>query len=472
MARTLLGRKIRERRKALGLTQAALAQRLGISASYLNMIEADRRNIAGVLLVRITQVLDVPLAQFDGASERRLVDDLGEIATDAALAALRLTPAAAADLVARHPQWAQALVALHRAGREQQQTVLALSDRLGHDPFLGDAVHSLLTNLTAIRSAAEILESVGELDASQRQRFVSIIAGDSRRLSEVARSLAAFFAKSPTAARSITPAEEVDDYLAEHDNHFPRLEAAADVLRAQIDAPGRGRFDALRAAAAAACGSAVAAQLDGSPRLRSPAARRRAEQALLSYVAGCLLMPYDSFQPAAAALRYDVDALAQRFDASFEQVCHRLVTLRRPGAEGVRFGFMRADAAGFVTKRFALPPLSVPHYGHACPLWAVYRALQAPGATVRQLAEFPGGERCFMVARAVEKDADAFREPRRFLSVMLFCNALQADQLVYADGFDLSRAGPATPVGSTCRTCARSGCRWRQEDPIIDAGMY
>ena len=161
MARTLLGRKIRERRKALGLTQAALAQRLGISASYLNMIEADRRNIAGVLLVRITQVLDVPLAQFDGASERRLVDDLGEIATDAALAALRLTPAAAADLVARHPQWAQALVALHRAGREQQQTVLALSDRLGHDPFLGDAVHSLLTNLTAIRSAAEILESVG-----------------------------------------------------------------------------------------------------------------------------------------------------------------------------------------------------------------------------------------------------------------------------------------------------------------------
>ncbi len=472
MARTLLGRKIRERRKALGLTQAALAQRLGISASYLNMIEADRRNIAGLLLVRITQALEVPLAQFDGATERRLVDDLGEIASDAALEAIRLAPGSAADLVARHPEWAQALVAVHRASREHQQTVQALSDRLGQDPFLGDAVHNLLTNLTAIRSASEILESAAELDASQRQRFVSIIAGDSRRMSDVARSLAAFFNKAHTATRSITPAEEVDDYLAEHDNHFPRLEAAADALRPQVRARGAERFAAMRAAAAEGCSAAVAAQLDAAPWLRSPAARRRTEQVLLSYLAGCLVMPYERFQPAAAALRYDIDALAQRFDASFEQVCHRLVTLRRPGAEGVRFGFMRADAAGFVSKRFALPPLVVPRHGHACPLWAVYHAPQAPGATVRQLVEFPAGGRYFMVARAVEQDADAFRQPRRFLSIMLFCSALQADRLVYADGLDLSRSGPATPVGTTCRTCVRSDCRWRQEDPIIDAGMY
>lgn len=500
MARTLIGQKIRERRKAQGLTQAALAGRLGISPSYLNLIEGDRRNIAGALLVRVADALDVPLDQFDGAAERRLVDDLGEIASDAAVAALQLAPASAADLAARYPDWARALVTLHRASLDHQQTVIALSDRLNQDPFLGDAVHTLLTNLTAIRSASEILESVGELEPAQRQRFVSIIANDSRRLSDVAQALAAFFNKAHTATRSITPVEEVDDFLFENDNHFPQLEAAADALRADatgldgtsleaalaawlereqgapVPAPGAPppsrRFALARAAARLACGEVVAAQLDRSSRLRSAAARRRAELALLSYAAGCVLMPYDSFHPAAVAARYDIDTLAHAFGASFEQVCQRLVSLRRPGAEGVRFGFMRADAAGFVTKRFALPRLALPRHGPACPLWAVYQAHQSPGATMRQLAEFPGGDRYLMLARAVEKDGNAFRAPRRFLSIMLFCNALQADQLVYGDGLDLSHAAPATPVGPTCRTCVRSDCRWRQEDPIIDAGMY
>jgi len=499
MARTLIGRKIRERRRALGLTQAALARQLDISASYLNLIEADRRNIAGALLLRVAGALGVSVDEMDGAAERRLVSDLGEIATDAAVATLQLAPASAADLAARYPDWAQALVSLHRANLAHQQTVTALSDRLSQDPFLGDAVHSLLANLTAIRSASEILESVGELEPAQRQRFVSIIAGDSRRLTDVAQSLADFFSKAHTATRSVTPVDDVDDFLAENDNHFPPLEVAADALRAELDGrggslestlaawlrhagaatvaapdapPASGRFELARAVAAIACRDAVAAQLDSSTRLHSAPARRRAERALLSYVAGCVLMPYDSFGPAAAEARYDIDALARHFGTSFEQVCHRLVTLRRPGAEGLRLGFMRADAAGYVSKRLALPRLPLPRYGHACPLWAVYQALQAPGATVRQLAEFPGGGRYLMVARAVEKDTGAFHAPRRLLSITLMCDALQADGVIYGDGLDLSHSAPATPVGLTCRTCVRRDCRWRQEDPIIDAGMY
>jgi predicted transcriptional regulator/transcriptional regulator with XRE-family HTH domain len=526
MARTLIGLKIRDRRKARGVTQAALAVRLGISPSYLNLIEGNRRNIGGALLKRIADELALPLDEFDGAAERRLVDDLGEITADALVAPLQLARESAADLAAQHPGWARALVALHRAGMDRQQTVLALSDRLNQDPFLGDAVHSMLTNLTAIRSASEILESVSELAPAQRQRFVSIIANDSRRLSDVAQALAAFFNKAHTATRSVTPLEEVDDFIVEHDNHFPTLEAAADALRAAAggldehadaalaaylrrahgvqlamvagwpdeSAPVRRcarfdqasktlqvldsapaatrRFDIARAAVELACADAVAMLLDDAGQLTSPAARRRAERALLSYAASALLLPYERFHAAAVAARYDVDLLSRRFGASVEQVCHRLVSLRRPGAEGIRFGFMRADPAGYITKRFPLPRLPVPRYGNACPLWPVYHAFQAPGTTVRQLAEFPGGERCLMLARAVEKDSPGTRTPRRLMSIMLFCDALQADRLVYGDGLDLSPAAPATPVGQTCRVCVRRDCAWREEDPIIDAGMH
>jgi predicted transcriptional regulator len=202
--------------------------------------------------------------------------------------------------------------------------------------------------------------------------------------------------------------------------------------------------------------------------LASAAARQQATQAMRAYMAAALLMPYDSFRAAALAARYDIDHLARQFGVSVEQVCHRLVTLRRPGDEGLRFGFMRADAAGHVSKRFPLPRLALPRQGTACPLWPLYRAFQAPGEVLRQLVEFPSGGRFLMLARTVDKGDPAFAMPRQRLSVMLVCDALHADQLVYGDGLDLSAAAPHTPVGPACRVCARRDCSWRQEAPIID----
>jgi XRE family transcriptional regulator, fatty acid utilization regulator len=182
-----------------------------------------------------------------------------------------------------------------------------------------------------------------------------------------------------------------------------------------------------------------------------------------------VLMPYERFLEDAVRARYDVDLLCRGHGTSVEQVCHRLVTLRRPGAEGVPFAFIRSDPAGFVTKRLPLPNLPLPRYGGACPLWAVYQAFQAPESVVLQLAEFPNGERFLFVARAVTKGDAAFNRPRRLLSIMLACDALYADQLVYGDRLDLSAGAPADRVGTTCRLCVRNDCPQRQEDVIIEA---
>lgn len=522
MARTLVGQRIRDQRRAQGVTQAALAQRVGISPSYLNLIESDRRNIAGALLHRIAQALQRPLEEFDGAAERRLLDDLAEIAAEPLLSALHLDAASAADLVARHPGWGRALVALHRAGISQRQTVAALSDRLSQDPFVAEAVHALLTRLTAIRSASEILEGEETLDGAHQRRFVSIIAQDSRRLSDVAQALASFLGRDLASGPPSTPAAEVDDYLFDRGNHFPQLEDAARSLAGEIGAampataalaqwlrerhglqvrdadweagparssgsepssplvlelpalasPASHRFALARAACERACGDAVEAELARAQGvLASEAARRRARRALFGYAAAALLMPYEVFQAAAAAARHDIELLARRFGTSFEQVCHRLATLHRPGAEGIPFGFLRTDPSGFVTKRLSLPRLPLPRWGNACPLWAVHAAFRSPGSIVRQLAEFPGGDRYLMVARVVEKDGTGFGAPPRLLSVMLFCDALHADRLVYGDGMDLTPRAPATPVGQACRVCVRRDCSWRQEEPLFDAGM-
>jgi len=464
----LIGPKIRDRRRALGITQAALSARLGISASYLNLIEAGKRNIGGSLLKRIAEALGLAIDELDGAAERRLLADLGELASEPLLVALRLDSDAAADLAGRHPGWARALVALHRAWLERGHAVSALTDRLHQDPFLADTVHDLLTRATAIRSSAEILESAGGVVPDPHRRFVSIVGSESRRLADVAQALAGFFASARAGTRPGSPADEVEDFLFDRGNHFPALEQAAEAIRVEPPRPGASRLEqARRAVEAALPEGPLAQQVQASPLLTSDAARRRARRALESYLAAAVLMPYEPFLAAARRLRYDVDTLGRQFEASVEQVCHRLVTLRRPGAEGVAFGLMRVDGAGFTSKRFPLPRLPLPRHGGACPLWAVYQALQSPGTIVRQLAEFPDGARFLFVARALDKRAAAFPMPRRLVSVMLACDALLADQTVYGDGLDLASTAPAAPVGANCRVCVRADCAYRQEDAVI-----
>ena len=59
----LTGTRLRERRLALGLKQAELAQRVGVSASYLNLIEHNRRRISEDLLARLALALGQPVGE-------------------------------------------------------------------------------------------------------------------------------------------------------------------------------------------------------------------------------------------------------------------------------------------------------------------------------------------------------------------------------------------------------------------------
>ncbi len=158
--------------------------------------------------------------------------------------------------------------------------------------------------------------------------------------------------------------------------------------------------------------------------------------------------------------------MRQKYEASFEQICHRLITLRAPEAEGVPFSLLRVDPSGHISKRFPLFGLSLPRFGHACPLWPVFSAFQTPGRVIRELGEFHNGKRFLMIARTITKRAATFRAQPVMFSVMLACDVLYADQTVYAEGIDLRATEAAVPVGSSCRQCHRLECQHRQEPPI------
>jgi hypothetical protein len=174
-------------------------------------------------------------------------------------------------------------------------------------------------------------------------------------------------------------------------------------------------------------------------------------------------MPYESFHRSAQSQRYDIELLSNRFGTSFEQVCHRLTTLRRPGAEGVPFHMLRVDIAGNISKRFSASGIRFARFSGACPRWNVFRAFQTPGLIRVQTSIMSDGEpnKFFCVARTVAHGRGGYGATRATLAVGLGCPVERAPELVYADGIDLSDEDGMLAVGVTCRLCERRDCEQR-----------
>ncbi len=453
-----IGHRIRQRRAEAGLSQAALARQAGISPAYLNLIEHNKRAIGGALVGRLAAALALRPSDLAGREEAQLLDALTEIAADPMFAAAPIDAAELRSVLGVGPSVAAALRAVYRAWRAAATEVETLSERVSHDPVLAESSHAILTRITAIRALAEILRDHRALAPARRRRFTESIVAESERLSDAATALFGFLERSAAPSGAASPDEEVEDLLAESGNHFPTLEAAAERI-ARRAAPIAGptasaRFAAARALARDRACDEIAAVLAGA-RLTTGAARDRAGAALERYGAAALLMPYAPFREAARALRYDVDLLAAQFGASWEQVCHRLTTLRRPGAEGVPFLFLRTDIAGNVSKRLSASGLNLPRYGGICPRWAVHHAFLAPGRVVTQRVMLEDGSRYLFIAHAGARGA-GHGAPESHHSVMIGCDAAYAPELVYGDAL-----GAQVPAGLTCRRCARPDCAQR-----------
>ncbi len=464
MDRSILGTRIRQRRREIGITQVALAERIGISASYLNLIELNKRRIAGTLLRKTAEALDLELDDLDGAAERRLLETLTEIAHLPSLGTLGIEDQRTGELIGRFPGWARGLAALARSERQATALAQTLTDRLSNDPFLGETVHRMLTRIAAVRSAAEILTEFPDAPADRRDRFHRIIHEESRALSDVGEALAAYLDKADEPDRTLTPLDEVEALFDARENHFNEIETAAATLAPEING---GHAAAQRAAARALTDERLRDLIDEiterQPQIETAAARERARRALSDYAVDAILMPMAAFKERAVELRFDIEALAAAFAAEVTAVCHRLTAL--PRADGrPRFGYYRANAAGSIIEMLGLDGLAVPRYAAACPLWVLYCAQQSPETVVRQRVQFPTGARFVFVGRARNAGATGFGQPRHYVTDMLAMTEDDAQQTVYAP----EPSAPVEEVGPSCRLCPRRSCRHRVEDPLAE----
>jgi len=131
MARkTLLGSKIRRLREQADLTQARMAEQLGISASYLNLIEHDQRPVTVALLMKLGRRFDVELTDLSDDDDRKLATGLREVFSDTTLAAQGVNPDEIRAFAENAPNAAKAVLELYRAYRlardDAQSTTLAI----------------------------------------------------------------------------------------------------------------------------------------------------------------------------------------------------------------------------------------------------------------------------------------------------------------------------------------------------------
>ncbi|HEY6880876.1 MAG TPA: short-chain fatty acyl-CoA regulator family protein [Polyangiales bacterium] len=449
MSKAFMGSRLRRLREERGLTQAALAAKLQISASYLNQLEHNQRPLTVAVLPRISAALDVDEHYFSDEDEAQLLAALRDVV--AVLPQERApSPAALRALASDLPEVGQALVTLHRRYREavERAEVLAsrISDRTAR-PALAPTPYEEVRDFFCSRN-----NYVGALEdaAEQLVREAALIPGD------MSQGLAERL-EGKHGVRIVVGDDPIDLCQRRYDAERRTLRLPHDLR------PGQRAFRVATQLAFLEHGSLLSELARAAPQLTSDEARALTRIGLANYFAGAVLCPYVPFLERARELRYDIDRLGAAFAVGFETTCHRLSTLQRPDARGVPFFLIRVDRAGNISKRQSASDFHFSRVGGTCPLWNVYEAFAQPGRTLRQLAQMPDGRTYLWIARTVSSQRSAYRAPLKEFAVGLGCDARHAHELVYAEGLD---ASTPTPIGAGCKVCERQGCAQRAFPPI------
>ena len=445
-----MGRRVRGLRVRTGLTQAALAQRLGISASYLNLLEHERRPLTAGLLIRLAQVFDLDLRTFAPGEDARLASDLAEVFGDPLFEGTGPPEDEARALAADHPEAARAILRLHHAYASAHASAQTLAaevldredvpgiERAGlSSELVSDFLQRHANHFPALEGEAERVWTLGRMEGEDL--YVALAGYLERRHGVTVRVLRA--GTMGGTMRRYDPAT--------------RALQLSEVLRR-----GSRNFQIAYQVGLLEC-SEILDRLVDDPSLSTAESRALGRVTLANYFAAAILMPYDGILAAARDTRYDLDLLQHRFRANFEQVCHRLCTLQRPGAAGVPFFMVRTDLAGNISKKFSANAARFPRLGGLCPLRNVHAAFLQPNVLRVQVARMPDGPTFFSVARTIRRHRGGFHTPEVLYAVELGCELEHARELVYSDGYDLEHLAGIVPAGITCRVCERMDCRAR-----------
>ncbi|MBV7259836.1 helix-turn-helix domain-containing protein [Erythrobacter crassostreae] len=425
----LAGPALRRLRKREGLTQAAMAASLGISPSYLNLIERNQRPLSARVLVQVIERFD-----FDPRSLREDeaiggIDGLVRRMTDKRFADLGIDREEVQEFLAAAPQAAAAFARLYDTA--------------------GDAAVRSDDPIAVTRQAIERWQNhFADLD-----HLAEAISDDLRlSRSDTGAALADRLREKHQLSVRILPAEVMPGLVHRLDLHNRQLQ-----LSEMLPGAAR-RFQIARQVGALELRDEIETLTEGA-NLGSNEARKLFQEHVTDYAAAALLMPYRRFLRACEQTNYDVNILQRRFASSFDQIAQRLTTLQRVGERGLPFFCARFGRTGRIVHYTAGASGAVhPIDGARWPAWVPYAAFESRGSLLTQAVTFGEGEAIpkhwFTVARTVEVDGAACSARK---AVVLGLEARFAGELAHARGISLDPKD-AVPLGVGCPRCGRVDC--------------
>ncbi len=450
MQKTFVGPQLRQLRRDKGETQAQMAKRLGISPTYVNLLEGNQRSLSVQVLVAITEAYGVDWRDLLGDREETRIPDLRAAMKDPVfkgdapdLQELR----AALD---HSPRFVSRFLQLYQSHRTMAERINRIADTAQIDQLLAASheasIHDIFRDQ---QNYFEDLERAAERVRAQVGGAYDDMYASLKRHLRVAHGIGARVARlsdMPTSLREFRK-EDGEVVLSEALDHPNRVFQLAHVV---------GLLEATEEVSRLAK-RALLDDADSEARLKVE---------LTNYFAAALLMPYEEIFELAELTRYDIDRISAAFGVTFEQVGQRLTTLQRDGKRGVPLFFLRLDRAGNVTKRFNATPFVLAEQGGACPVWNVHGAFRSPSVILPQLVEVPDGERFFTFSRTTDRPLFSRQTQDRRLVVALGCEIAHADRIGYADSFDFKDKGGFAQIGISCPLCPRQACSQRAHQPL------
>jgi transcriptional regulator with XRE-family HTH domain len=170
--RTLfLGPQVRRIRQEMALTQAQMAEDLGISPSYLTLIERNQRPLTAATILRLADTYDIDIRRLSPNTDGEQLASLREAAADPILAGAELSLAELREAAEMAPRLTDALLRLYEAYKSARTDAEDLAVHASESASLSAGSGNL-----AVEEAREALQSRDNYFAELEQVAVDLIA--------------------------------------------------------------------------------------------------------------------------------------------------------------------------------------------------------------------------------------------------------------------------------------------------------
>ena len=448
--KVFIGAKLRELRQKRKMTQAEMAASLSVSSSYINLIERNQRPASVKFLVTLSDVYGLNWRELTIDNSGLALSDLRQMTRDAAFGGELPDIEELRSAIEGAPNLIAGFVNIYNAYRSYGERLAEVNEFLktDSDSSLGleNSVHDFFRSnnnyFDPLERAAESLSvrvrpGEGDLFGVLRDHLTKILRVSVKQVrDEVLGSSLRYFDRDKQTL-----------FLSDGLDHVNRTFQMAHMI-ALIEHP-----DLLN-------------ELIPTSATRQELFTSRCRVELANYFGAAVMMPYEAFHEEAVNSRYDIDRLSARFSVSYEQACHRLTTLQRPGRRGIPFFFLRIDRGGNVSKRFNVTPIQLAQFGGACPKLDVHYCFRVPGRILTQIVEMPDHSRYLTVNRTVDRPSIRYSSVDKRLAVSIGCAVEYATDMVYGGVVDPNSSQMITEVGVNCRLCPRQKCEQRAHDPF------